>query len=125
MKYIYHITNSDDWQNAKKLGIYENQSLKTQGFIHCAANDQVVEIAGQFFSEYDDLTVLKINAENTKYAVVYENLDNGSDLYPHIYGPIEINTVEGVLKLKKNTNGTFYFPEEKKMQGVCGYGMII
>ena len=113
MKYIYHITNSNDWLNAKTLGIYTNQSLETQGFIHCAAKDQVVEIAGQFFSKDDDLTVLKINAEKTKYAVVYENTDDGSDLYPHIYGPIETDTVEDVLKLKKNNNGAFYFPEEK------------
>jgi len=112
MKYIYHITKNDDWQNAKRLGIYESKSLETQGFIHCAAKDQVVEIASQIFSNDDDLILLKINEEKTKYAVVYENLDNGSDLYPHIYGPIEIDTVEGVLKLEKNNKGIFYFPEE-------------
>lgn len=112
MKYIYHITKNDDWQNAKKLGIYNNQSLETQGFIHCAAKEQVVEIASQLFSNDDDLILLKINEEKTKYAVVYENLDNGSDLYPHIYGPIEIDTVEGVLKLEKNNKGIFSFPEE-------------
>jgi uncharacterized protein (DUF952 family) len=113
MKYVYHITKSDDWLNAKVLGIYENQSLKTQGFIHCAVKEQVVEIASQIFSTDDDLILLKINEERTKYAVVYENLDNGSDLYPHIYGPIEMDTVEAALKLKKNTNGAFYFPDEK------------
>jgi uncharacterized protein (DUF952 family) len=33
MKYRYHIAKNDDWQKAKKLGIYENQSLETQGLI--------------------------------------------------------------------------------------------
>jgi uncharacterized protein (DUF952 family) len=35
---IFHITLRSQWLQAKKLGIYEAESLKVEGFIHYSLN---------------------------------------------------------------------------------------
>ena len=91
---IFHITSRAAWEAALGAGIYEADSLKTEGFIHCSTEGQLLEVARTFYSGRDDLILLTIDAalleENS---LVYEDLYDHGDLFPHIYGPLPTSAV--------------------------------
>ena len=97
--YIYHITKKETWTEAKAKNIYDFCTLKTSGFIHASTKDQYQNIADSKFKDEKDLVLLKIDPTRLDEKIVYENLEGGSELYPHIYGPLKINAVVEVLRL--------------------------
>ena len=42
----------------------------------------------------------------------YENLDIGDNLFPHIYGPLNIDAVTNILEFVPDNNGVFTLPQE-------------
>ena len=39
---IYHIATSADWGEGQASGLYQPESLHSEGFIHCSAREQVI-----------------------------------------------------------------------------------
>ena len=99
MDFIYHITKKQTWNEAKAKNIYDYCTLKTSGFIHASTKEQYQNIVDTKFTEEKDLILLKIDPTKVSEKIVYENLEGGSELYPHIYGPLKIDAVIEVLKL--------------------------
>ncbi len=93
---ILHITDRTTWQNAQKKGIYENDALLNGGFIHCCLRDHVDEVLTQWFKGAVDLIILDIDPAKLTSKVVYENMEGRTVLFPHIYGPINLDAVIGI-----------------------------
>ena len=55
MDYIYHITTSQEWNDALKTGSYEATSLKEEGFIHCSQQEQLAGVLERYFAGKTDL----------------------------------------------------------------------
>ena len=89
---IFHIVKREEWAIPKQI-IYQTESLKTQGFIHCCTSDQVDEVLDQWFKGQMNLILVEINPDLLKAKVKYENLEGGQKLFPHIYGPINLEAV--------------------------------
>jgi uncharacterized protein (DUF952 family) len=106
---IYHITTKNDWQKAQELGFYEAISLETEGFIHASEKNQVAPSANLFFQGQENLIVLGIEEALLESAIIYENTVGGTELFPHIYGKINLNAVVKIIQLEKNTEGQFVF----------------
>ena len=104
---ILHIATRQEWENAQSLGIYRTRSLDTQGFIHCSYPDQLVRVANFLFHGHNDLVLLVIES-NRVHSDVRE--DEGPDTYPHIYGPLNLDSVTKVLDFRPNKNGDFEMP---------------
>lgn len=104
---IYHITTADRWEAAQKLGVYRADSLQSQGFIHCSDAQQVVRVANALFARKQGLTLLHIDPRKLKANVVYENLDGGTEDFPHVYGPIDLEAVVKVTSFRPNPDGNF------------------
>jgi uncharacterized protein (DUF952 family) len=102
---IFHITQSQKWENAKILGSYHIDSLDTEGFIHCSTNEQLIKTANRFFRHTKGLVVLLINSEKVKAEIRYEGRDN--DLFPHIYGDLNIDAVFQVIDFEPGEDGFF------------------
>ncbi|UPM55396.1 DUF952 domain-containing protein [Gottfriedia acidiceleris] len=113
---ILHIIGNKDWQNANNSGEYSPDSLNTEGFIHCSTLKQTVEIANLFFKGATDLKILCINEEKTKSKIVYEDTENFGQLFPHIYGPLNLDAVFKVVDLHADENGQFLLPNELIVQ---------
>lgn len=99
---IFHVCAAADWAAAQTAGIYRQstrgQSLDEVGFIHCSFADQVERIGALLYGdEPADLVVLVIDPKRVGVPVVVENLDGGAELFPHIYGAIELEAVLDVL----------------------------
>lgn len=113
---IFHITTPEDWKKFLTLGKYKAPSLETEGFIHCSTQSQILTIANTFYSDYDDLVLLKIDAEKLTSEIKWEspihpktNLNhhiNDNELFPHIYGAINLDAIIQVLPLVKQSKNS-------------------
>lgn len=99
MDFIYHITKKRTWEEAQERNIYDYCSLKTSGFIHASTKEQYMNIVKGKFKGEKNLLLLKIDPAKVNERIVYENLEGGQALYPHIYGPLKIDAVVEVLKI--------------------------
>ena len=115
---IYHITSRAAWNEARERGDYRADSLETEGFIHCSTEEQVVPVAENFFKGYDDLCLLVIEPTLLSSDLRWEPPSDGTppagvpegDLFPHIYGPINLDAVVQVFDLQSNPDGKYSFP---------------
>jgi uncharacterized protein (DUF952 family) len=104
---IFHITSRGTWESALGAGIYEADSLSTEGFIHCSTADQYIRVANQRFRGRQDLVLLHIDPARLRCEVRYENLEGGDTLFPHVYGAIPIGAVLNVTPFLPGADGTF------------------
>jgi len=107
--YIYHITSNEEWLSQSPLGSYSPANYLKDGFIHCSTRDQVQPVADRFYHGQPGLVVLEIDPSNLGQQVVYENLEGGSELFPHIYSPLPISAVEKVYTLFVKSDQSFDF----------------
>jgi uncharacterized protein (DUF952 family) len=110
---ILHITQGQNWEKARQEGLYKTSSLETEGFIHCSKIHQVIEVANYLFEGQQDLVLLCINPEMLSSELRYEALGLPED-YPHIYGPINLGSVEKVIDFPANEDGVFQLPQALK-----------
>lgn len=107
---ILHICSSTAWTETKNgNGEFRCPSLDSEGFIHCSTPDQVVGVANYLFRGQCGLVLLVIDPESVVPSIRYEDAGNGK-LYPHIYGPLNVNAVVGVEAFKPSADGTFQLP---------------
>lgn len=107
MTMIYHITTAADWEAGQTQGRYTVESLSSEGFIHCSKLEQVVATANRHYPGRRGLLLLAIATERVLAEIREENLSGGSELYPHIYGPINLDAVSAVLPFEPDADGRF------------------
>ena len=110
MANIFHITNGKDWDRAKRDGIYKTASLASEGFIHCSRSDQVIRTANRLFAGQQGLVLLEIDTDQVKAEIRYENCEDGQELFPHIYGALDLDAVVRVLSFEPAEDGNFVMP---------------
>ena len=90
---IYHVTKKQAWQNALQKGYYEAASLSTEGFIHTSTLLQVAGVLNRYYKNEVDLILLHIDESKLISPLKYEMAPSVNELFPHIFGPININAV--------------------------------
>lgn len=90
---LLHITTPDLWEAARSCGRYEAPSLIDEGFIHCSTPRQITATANRFYAGREDLIVLCIDPDVLTAEVVFENTLGGEELFPHVYGAIDLAAV--------------------------------
>ena len=110
---IFHITTEADWTHAKAEGAYSvstmGLTLAQVGFVHCAFEEQVARVANSFYAGIPKLIVLRIAIDRLAAEVRYENLEGGRELFPHVYGPLNLDAVVAIVPLSLGCDGTFTF----------------
>lgn len=107
MTTIYHITKERQWQGTKGQSQYEAEFFRSEGFIHCSDANQVVRVANHLFRNMRGLILLHIETELLHPRLLYENLEGASELFPHVYGPINLNAIVRVSSFEPGLDGTF------------------
>ena len=110
MPILYHITHQSDWTAALAAGSYTADSLATAGFIHCSTAQQVVATANRLFRGRRDLVLLCIDSTRVKAEIRHENLEGGTNLFPHVYGALTIPSVTAVYDFPPRDDGRFELP---------------
>lgn len=102
---IHHVALPEDWAKAKEAGTYRRstrgRSLEEEGFIHCAYPDQIDGVLQRFYADIaGPLLRLDIDPARLASPVVAEPPAPGlTELFPHIYGPIDLDAVVEVHPL--------------------------
>jgi uncharacterized protein (DUF952 family) len=111
---IYHITQRDVWTAAQAAGEYVAESLGQEGFIHASTREQVVETANLLYAGRDGLVLLCIDEEKLtaplKRAAPVNAGDRDGELFPHIYGPLNLDAVTEVMDFPCGPDGRFVLP---------------
>jgi uncharacterized protein (DUF952 family) len=109
---IFHITSRISWSDAQKSGGYSADSLKSAGFIHCSKIDQILRVANTIFTNQHGLVILVIAPSQLKAEVRWEaGTDKADELFPHIYGPLNLEAVVCVLDFEPELDGKFHLPQ--------------
>ncbi|MBN3876329.1 MAG: DUF952 domain-containing protein [Nostoc sp. JL23] len=111
MNTILHITKRQQWEQAKNLGTYRADSLNSEGFIHCSKSTQILKVAKRFFDNQKELVLLLIDSEKVQAEIRYEPAEIG-ELFPHIYGELNIDAVYQVIDFEAGKDGLFELPQE-------------
>ena len=111
MAIIFHITAGKAWHKAAAEGIYRTETFAIEGFIHCSTRGQVIQVANIRFRGQTGLVLLSIDTDKVTAEIIYENLEGGSQLFPHIYGELNTNAVIQVAEFEPGANGHFILPE--------------
>lgn len=109
-RYILHLTTAVEWTNSQGLGEHHAPSLLTEGFIHCSTFNQVLATAERHFASAAHLLLLVLDTSLLKAPLKYEAARD--ELYPHVYGAINLGAVETTVELVRNSVGKFEFPAE-------------
>jgi uncharacterized protein (DUF952 family) len=106
---IYHICQKVIWDEAIAKKSYQPESLIKEGFIHCSKFEQVLRVANDFYHSQKDLVLLVIEPAKIKSEIRWEpGNDKPDELFPHIYGPINIEAVREILKLNWDPDDQFH-----------------
>jgi uncharacterized protein (DUF952 family) len=113
MAIIYHVADADDWQLALRQGVYRistrGRTLEQEGFIHASTGNQVARVANAFYRGAENLVVLAADTERIGPEIRYERAPGSDELFPHIYGPLNVDAVFDVLSLETDAAGSFVF----------------
>ena len=110
MSTIYHLTTRDAWDAARTSGVYEAPSLAEEGFIHCSADEaQALRVAERLYSGATGMQLLDVETARLTAEVKREPSRSG-EIYPHIYGRINLDAVTRVRDLALDANGLHTLP---------------
>jgi uncharacterized protein (DUF952 family) len=108
---IFHITSRAAWSEAQKSGRYVADSLAGQGFIHCSRERQVLRVANTYYPGQHGLVLLGIDPDKLTSELRWEpGADLATELFPHVYGPIDLQAVVSVRDFEPGPDGSFALP---------------
>lgn len=115
---VVHITSRRLWDESRQVGQYSAPGLSSEGFIHCSTSRQAVAVGNKFYRGQRGLVLLVIDPERLTSSLKWEPPAEGapppgvpaSDLFPHIYGPINLDAVTQVLEFEPSASGEFVLP---------------
>lgn len=93
MALLIHVAQAAEIDQASKAGSYHCQSIEDEGFIHCCKPEQLAGVLERYYSGVTGLMLMHIDSELLQSKLVYENTVGGEELFPHIYGVINMDAV--------------------------------
>ena len=96
---IYHVTSQKSWDEALEKGLYEAPSLQSEGFIHTSSEQQVAGVLDRYYKNVHDLILLHIDEDKLTAALKYELAPSVNEMFPHIFGAINIDAVSRISKI--------------------------
>jgi uncharacterized protein (DUF952 family) len=102
---IIHLCPRQAWEEANKRGDYRADSLESEGFIHCSRPEQILQVANHYYQGLPDIVLLWIDPPKVKPEIRWEQ--SGEDIFPHIYGPLNLEAVVGVKDFPPDGDGIY------------------
>lgn len=110
-KTIYKICSLDAWNAALESGQFTGAPVDIEdGYIHFSSPEQVAETATKHFSGQEGLVLVALDPGKLGSNLKWEP-SRGGDLFPHLYGPLQVELAEWVKPLPLGSDGAHRFPE--------------
>jgi uncharacterized protein (DUF952 family) len=108
---IYKICPASAWREAERQGVYRGSADDARdGFIHFSTGPQVAGTAAKHFAGQAGLFLVAVDADALGAALRWEPSRN-DELFPHLYGELDLGAVTGVLELRARSDGSHDIPE--------------
>ncbi|MBC8267883.1 MAG: DUF952 domain-containing protein [Rhodospirillaceae bacterium] len=109
---IFHMCKRHDWQAAQGPGQYLGSGDDlADGFMHFSTAEQVAESAALHRSGVTDLLLIAVAADSLGEALKWEPA-RGGQLFPHLYGGLDVSKVVSARDLPVGADGFHVFPDE-------------
>jgi uncharacterized protein (DUF952 family) len=96
---IYKILSLKEWAQAQVAGHFDGSAIDRQdGFIHFSAEDQWRETLRLHFAGQTGLVLVAVEADRLGASLKWE-ASRGGQLFPHLYGPLEVRLAVSVTGL--------------------------
>jgi uncharacterized protein (DUF952 family) len=110
---IYKICPASAWREAERQGAYRGGADDLRdGFIHFSTAAQVAGTAKKHFSRQTGLFLIAVDADALGAALRWE-VSRGDQLFPHLYGELDLGAVAAVMDLRVRSDGYHDIPELK------------
>jgi uncharacterized protein (DUF952 family) len=100
---LFHIATRESWNRASELGSYRPDAFAADGFIHLSEERQWLATANCFYRGRADLVLLELDESKLRAEVRREPAD--ADLFPHLYGELNLDAVIAVHALQLDGTG--------------------
>jgi uncharacterized protein (DUF952 family) len=108
---IYKICPQSLWREAETSGRFTGAPVDlADGFIHFSTASQARETAQKHFVGQADLLLIGVDSERLGEALKWE-VSRGGALFPHLYGPLDLDAVTSISALPLGADGLHEFPE--------------
>ena len=115
---ILHLASNEAWLAAVDAGSFHADSLSTEGFIHCSKPSQIVDVANAFYHGQQGLVLLVIDPSKLETELKWEppaevapSHAPADALFPHLYGPLNLDAVVKVITFEPGADGKFIYPD--------------
>lgn len=94
------------WEKRKKQESFGKEEIEKEGFIHASTIDQFEKVSKKFKDAKEKIVILVLD-ENQLEGLIFEDLKNKGEKYPHIYKEIPKAALVEVLDFRKDQEGTW------------------
>jgi uncharacterized protein (DUF952 family) len=108
---IYKICEQALWRKAEAERQFGGTPADMRdGFIHFSTAAQLAGTAAKHFAGTSDLILVAVDADALDARLKWE-VSRGGDLFPHLYAPLPLSTVQWVKPLPDEVDGRRHLPE--------------
>jgi uncharacterized protein (DUF952 family) len=108
---IYKVCSASAWREAERQGAFRGSADdRRDGFIHFSTASQVAGTVAKHFAGQTGLFLIAINADALGEALKWEP-SRGGELFPHLYGELDIGAVTAILDMRARSDGYHDIPE--------------
>ena len=108
---IYKVCSASAWREAERQGVFRGSADdQRDGFIHFSTASQVAGTVAKHFSGQTGLFLIAVDADALGEALKWEP-SRGGELFPHLYGELDIGAVVKILDLRARSDGSHDIPE--------------
>ncbi len=108
---IFHLTLASDWKQSEAAGLHtisgRGMTLEGEGYLHFCYAEQLSGVAGRYWTGLTEpVCLLTVDPDLLDQPVIAENTSGGTELFPHLYGPLAVSAVVDVRVLNPGPDGT-------------------
>ena len=104
MEHLYHILSSNDCSQ-ESTEDYLPQSFDEEGFIHLSTEQQLLDTANRHFRQERSLRVLEVNPKGLENNLVFEQIGEAIEVYPHLYQSLPQKNIVQCFVLENSPQG--------------------
>lgn len=103
----YHLIPTATWDRVNADQTYVPEAFDADGFIHCTDGlEPLLKVANMFYQDVPgDYSALVLDTKQIDSEIRYDDPDRS---FPHIYGPLNLDSVLSVLPVSRNSQGKFF-----------------
>ena len=90
---IFHIAKTDEWKSSYDKQEYIPHDYEKEGFIHCSYARQLNDVITRYYKNEKAVYILSIDEKMLLPELRIEHSDSINDDFPHIYGPLNKDSV--------------------------------